>query len=293
MLYYLENEKVKAGISDLGAELKTLYGKNTGFEYIWAGHPDYWKNSATILFPICGRLYGGKYTYKNKEYEMKLHGIAQNQTFRICEHNSEKIVFEISETPETLKIYPFKFNFRVTYSLNGATVRTEYTVKNTGNPELPFSVGGHPGFNVPLEEGLDFTDHYLEFDKAEKRTRIDMSQTCFYIGKDVDYPLEDDKILRLNHSLFKNDAIFLSANNGSVTLKSDKSARWVKVSYSNITHIGFWQTYASDTPFICIEPWHGIPSYDGITDDFATKNEFIHLADGEKYNFAFDISVSE
>lgn len=293
MNYVLENEKIKAVFTAHGAELKSVYGKNSSYEYLWQGHPDYWKNSATVLFPICGRLFGGKYTYEGKEYEMVLHGFVKNSDFEVVEKTDDKIVFELRESPESIKIYPFKFLFRVTYSLFGATVRTAYYVKNTGNDDLPFSVGGHPGFNLPFEKNLDFTDHYMEFDKAEKRYRISMSDGCFYLGKDEYYPLENDKLLKLDHELFSRDAIFLSAKEGAVTLKSDKSEKWVRVSYSDMTHVGFWQSYGSDTPFVCIEPWHGIPSYEGKTDDFKNKNEFIHLADGQEYQTHFDITVSE
>ena len=293
MNYVLENEKIKAVFTAHGAELKSVYGRNSSYEYLWQGHPDYWKNSATVLFPICGRLFGGKYTYEGKEYEMVLHGFVKNSCFEVVEKTDDKIVFELRESPESIKIYPFKFLFRVTYSIFDATVRTAYYVKNTGNNDLPFSVGGHPGFNLPFEKNLDFTDHYMEFDKAEKRYRISMSDGCFYLGKDEYYPLENDKILKLDHELFSRDAIFLSAKEGAVTLKSDKSEKWVRVSYSDMTHIGFWQSYGSDTPFVCIEPWHGIPSYEGKTDDFKDKNEFIHLADGQEYQTHFDITVSE
>ena len=72
MIYTIENDKVCVKINDLGAEIKSIYGKNSNFEYIWHGSPDYWKRSAIVLFPICGRLFEGKYTYNGKEYEMSI-----------------------------------------------------------------------------------------------------------------------------------------------------------------------------------------------------------------------------
>lgn len=44
---------------------------------------------------------------------------------------------------------------------------------------------------------------------------------------------------------------------------------------------------------MCIEPWRGVPAYDNIVDDFATKAELSELAAGRKYDTFFDITVSE
>ncbi len=294
MNYVIENEKIKVEITDKGAELQSIYGKKSGYEYLWQGDVEgLWKNRATNLFPICGRLKDGKYTYQGKEYEMVLHGFIKLYTFNVIEQAKEKIVFEFTETEETLKMYPFKFSIKIIYTLDGASVRTEYLVENTGNADLPFSVGGHPGFKLPFEKDLEFSDHYIEFDKAKKRTKLDIAPSCLYAGTSSAFTMEDDKIIRLAHELFKDDAIFLSDDYGSATIKSEKSDKFVKLSFADATHVGLWQTLSDHTNFVCIEPWHGIPATDGIMDDFATKNEFIHLKDGEKYSFYYDISVSE
>ncbi len=295
MNYTIENQKISVTISDKGAELQSIYGKKSGFEYLWQANVEgQWKSRATNLFPVCGRLCQGKYTYEGKEYEMLHHGFIKLCVFDVIEQEKEKIVFQLKDSEETRKVYPFSFCLKMIFTLDGATLRQEFLVENTGNPDLPFSVGGHPGFALPLEEGLAFEEHYIEFEQAKKRTEIDMSDNnVLYLGTNTDYPLENDKILRLNHSLFKKDAIFLSDDNGSVFLKSSKSDKFVKLTFNNVTHVGIWQKYGEDTPFICIEPWHGIPAYEGKIDDFATKNEFIHIKDGEKFSFYYDITVSE
>ncbi len=294
MNYTIQNDKISVVISDKGAEIQSIFGKKSGHEYLWQANVEgLWKSRATVLFPICGRLFNGKYTYSGKEYEMPIHGFVKLFNFKVTEQTAEKIVFEFKNNEETLKMYPFKFIFKVIYTLDGATVRNEFYVENAGNPDLPFSIGGHPGFALPLENGLNFDDHYIEFEPAEKRSRIDMSKNCLYLGSSTDYPMENDNIIRLKHSLFADDAIFLSGKNGSATLKSDKSNKFVKLTFRDITHVGLWQTYDEKTNFVCIEPWHGIPAFEEKTDDFATKNEFIHLKDGENYTFSFDISVSE
>lgn len=293
MIYNLENEKLKVAVNDLGAELMSIYGKSTNFEYLWQGNPEYWKGRATVLFPICGRMTDGKYTYKGKEYEMIIHGFAKKSQFSVAEKTENKIVLTLTDSEESLKIYPFKFVFTVTYTLTGSCVRTEFTVKNTNDGDLRFSLGGHPGFNIPLDEDESFETHYLEFDTAKKRKRLVMSDTCYYTGEKEDFPLVDNKILPLKHSLFDNDAIFLDAETEKVTLKCKSGKRSVCVKFSDMTHLGFWHKPKTEAPYVCIEPWHGVPAYDGKVDDWGKKAELITLAKGKEYKNSFDIILGE
>ena len=78
-----------------------------------------------------------------------------------------------------------------------------------------------------------------------------------------------------------------------VSLKSTKNDRAITVNWGDMTHVGFWQKPHTDAPYVCIEPWHGVPAYDGKIDDFATKNEFIHLPAGEVYCNEFTVTVTE
>ncbi|MCQ2413472.1 MAG: aldose 1-epimerase family protein [Clostridia bacterium] len=293
MITTIENEFLTVAITDLGAELQSVKGKKTGFEYLWQGDEQYWKNRSTVLFPICGRLFEGKYTYGGKDYEMVIHGIAKLQTYTVIEKDATHAVFECKSNDETRKSYPFDFTFRMTYTLTGNTVREEFTVVNTGNEALPFSVGGHPGFNIPFVEGEKFEDYYLEFDHAAPAEKLLMSPTCFYTGKNAPFALEDGKILNLRHDLFADDAIFLSKMDNTVSLKSRKNDRKITVHFEDMNHVGFWQKPNTEAPYLCIEPWHGVPSFDGKVDDFATKNEMLHLPAGAKYSTWFDITVTE
>lgn len=293
MNYVIENDLIRVTVSDTGAEIVSVYGKTTRFEYLWQGNPEFWQGRAPLLFPICGRLTDGKYVYNGKEYSMIIHGFARKKTFALAEKSGDKAVFVLESDEETLAQYPFPFRLIVTYTVNGSTVRTAMKVENTGKSDLRFSLGGHPGFNLPLKEDAAFDEHYLEFSKAKECEKLVMSDTCFYTGKTQPFPLENGKILRLSHSLFDNDAIFLSGMDDAVTLKCEKGGRSVTVRFNNMTHLGFWHKPRSEAPYVCIEPWHGVPSFDKKIDDFNSKAELISLAPDRTYETFFDITVSE
>ncbi len=293
MIIVLENELLRIEASTLGAELQSIVGKKTGFEYLWQGDAQYWQNRATVLFPICGRLREGVYTYEGKTYEMCLHGFAKLMEFQVAEQSANSVLFELCANEETKKIYPFDFCFGVRYTLTEKTVCHEFIVKNTGNGDLPFSFGGHPGFNIPFVAGESFTDYYLEFGQERSEIRRRLSDGLFGTKETAPYQLRDGKFIDLQHSLFDNDAIFFEQTAKSVSLKSTKNDRAVTVDWEDLEAVGFWHKPLTEAPYVCIEPWHGIPTAIKGIDDFATKVGFIHLDAGKTYTTAMRISITE
>jgi len=290
MEYTLKNSKVTAVIAGMGAELRSLKSAD-GTEYLWQGDTKYWKDRAPNLFPIVGRLTQGKYTYKGKTYEMTIHGFARNSEFEVIETGNDRIVFVLNENAETFKCYPFKFRFTVTYTLTGDTLYTEYGVTNTGDSELIASAGGHPGFNVPFGGEGKFEDWYLEFEPKRDAKEIILSAACFITDDTKPFKLQDGR-LPLKHSLFDNDAIVLADMPETVTLKSDISKRAVKVGYPGMKYLGLWHKPKTDAPYICIEPWASLPSYDGVVCDFDTKRDMAKIKPNETYSVGYSIGIS-
>lgn len=290
-LYIIENEQIKVTISDQGAEMISLIGKKDNTEYLWQGDPTYWTGHAYNLFPICGRLTDGKYTYKGQTYEMNLHGFFRKSHVDMQSQAKETISFHMAASEDTMKIYPFHFDFTLTYTLVENTVVTTFDVKNEGKEDLIFAVGGHPGFNVPLGGEGKFEDYYLEFDEKAAPSQLVMSATCYPTGELTPFPLKDGKILPLRHDLFDNDAIFLTDACREITLKSDKTKKYVHLSFPDMKFVGFWHKPLCEAPYVCIEPWSSIPARDKVVDDFETKAEMFHLPAGECYTNSFSITV--
>ncbi len=291
MLYSIENEKIKVTVSDMGAEMTSLILKETGVEYLWQADPTYWGGHAYNLFPICGRLWEGKYTYKGNSYEMKLHGFARNSLYTLINKTENSLSFLLTDNEETLKQYPFHFELILTYSIDGNSVKTSFVVNNKDEKDLIFAVGGHPGFNVPLEAGEKFADYTMTFSEKCKPEVLCLSERCFYLGKNAPFELDNDISFNLTHSLFDNDAIFLTNVANEVTMQSKISKRYVKVSYPNMKYLGFWHTPLVEAPFVCIEPWTSYPAIDGNVDDFETKGEMLRLKPENTFEQSFTISI--
>ena len=290
MIYTIENDKLRVRISDAGAELQSIYGKTDGVEYLWQGDATYWDERSPVLFPICGRLTEGKYTYGGKTYEMPLHGFARHADYTADEVTPTSVTLAMVPTEEHAAAYPFPFRFRVRYTLTDSTLRWEFLVENTGEERLPFSFGAHPGFRVPQREGEAFSDYRIEFEAGARPKQVVISPTGHPTGEVLPYALTDGAIA-LTHEFFDGAGLFLSAMGEAVTLRSRCHGTSVRVSYEGMTHLGFWKPDHTDAPFVCIEPWHGLPTAQGVTDDFATKPYMLHLGAGESYAAYVDITV--
>ena len=72
----LKNDSLTVEIETFGAQLKSVI-KN-GENLIWDRNPEFWKESAPLLFPICGGLKDDKFTYQGREYSLLKHGFDRN-----------------------------------------------------------------------------------------------------------------------------------------------------------------------------------------------------------------------
>lgn len=291
MLRTIESDKIKVVIDEKGAQLASLKLQNDDTEYLWQGDPKYWADRAILLFPICGRLIEGRYTYEGKSYDMTIHGFIRRADMAVSAMTKDCLRLTFSFNEETLKEYPFRFLYEITFRAQGNTLHTQIEVTNLDQVPLPFAVGGHPGFNVPLEPGLSFEDYQLTFSEVKPVKKLILTDTCFMTPKKEAFPLEGGTTYRLHHSMFDNDAIFVTDMADAVTLKSEKGTRAVTVSYPNTPYLGFWHKPKSDAPYICIEPWHGLPSDDGVVDDLATKHDMVRLPAGMHWNCEFSITL--
>ena len=285
MIYTLQNDILTVQVSDIGAEIHSV--KREDCEYIWVGDPAFWSSHAPLLFPVCGRFFEAKYTHEGKTYEIPCHGFIRKAPLLLECVNDTSICFRVESTEETKKIYPFDFVLKIWHVLEGESITTRFEIENTGACVLAATVGGHPGFNVPLGGKGKFEDYYLEFGKPCTPNQIEISPRGLFTGKKTAYPLEEGNILPLSHKLFEIDGIFLSRMDSTVTLKSAKSARAVTLEYPDMPYLGIWHPSACEAPFACIEPWCGLPGYDGEMEDIITRHDMFHILPGKVQTVQF------
>lgn len=290
MTVTIDNGLLSLTVDTLGAQMRSL--KRNGTEYLWQGDPKYWDGQAPILFPFIARLTDNSYTYKGKRYPMTIHGFAASSEFALVEQREDQLVLELKSNEATLRQYPFDFTFRVIFTLKGDTLETAYLVENHSHETMPFGIGGHPGFKVPVSDNEKFQDYYLEFSQKCQPDRVGFTPQVYLSGQDERYPLEDGKRISLSHSLFDEDAIILKNMAREVCLRSKASSHSITVSFPQMPYLGFWHWPHTDAPYVCIEPWSSLPSRQDVVEEFTCKSDLVQLEAGKEYHNIWTITLS-
>ena len=299
MEYCLDNGVLSVRVSSLGGELQSV--KKDGREYLWQGDPAYWEGKAPNLFPYIARLTRGTCTVHGKAYQLPIHGFLPTtemtaeaqEAEREADSNAVRLVLRLDADERTLACYPFVFTLLIVYELEGDSLRITYEVTNGGKEEMYFGIGGHPGFQVPLEDGLSFGDYFLEFETAAEQmpVRVGFSPACFLNGKDEPYPLQGGSRIPLGHELFDDDAIVLSGTPKTVVLRSEKGSRGVRVRFPGMPYIGFWHAVKKPAPYVCIEPWSSLPSRQDVVEELSEQPGLIHLEGEGVYRNTWSIQI--
>ncbi|HVU96499.1 MAG TPA: aldose 1-epimerase family protein [Puia sp.] len=285
----IENQQLRLTIHPKGAELQSIFQKEFQTEYMWSGDPAFWGKHSPLLFPIVGTLKGNTYNYQGNAYSLPRHGFARDHEFAVETQSAESIGFLLKSDAATKKNYPFGFELRVIYRLNGSGFSTTYRVTNPATGPLYFSVGGHPAFKVPLAPGTEYTDYYLEFDQTENTPRWPISKDGL-----IDMPaqplLNNTRTLPLTKDLFAKDALVLKhpASSG-VALRSKKTERGLKMDYPGFPFLGIWAAPKAD--FVCLEPWCGIADAVDSSQELTEKEGIQRLESGETFGRSWTLTL--
>jgi galactose mutarotase-like enzyme len=278
-MFTIENDLLKVNINAKGAELQSIFHKTHRLEYMWSGDPAFWAKKSPILFPIVGTLKNDEYFYNDKSYKLGRHGFARDMEFEIENQSADSISFSLRSNETTWQHFPFQFELVIKYSIEKDKLTVRYIVKNISEGDMYFSIGGHPAFNVPLVEGTEYTDYYLEFNKDEILPRWPISSEGL-IEKIPEPFLQSGNILSLNKELFYKDAlVFKNPASSMIFLLSNKTNHGLHFNFSGFPYLGIWA--AKNADFVCIEPWCGIADSVHSDQQIINKEGINKLSAGE------------
>ncbi len=291
MTFTLRSGESTGIVRTLGGELVSFV--NNGTEYVWQGIEEHWNGQAPILFPVCCKAKDDKIAFNCIEYPMPKHGIARKREFEPVYISKDKVILEQRATEETLKMFPFYYSLKAEYYVNDAGFSVKFTVKNMDKNEMTFCIGGHPGFNVPLtEEDGAFEDYTLYFENAEGCT-VSLTKDG-YMDKSVPKVdrLNGTNELPLVYSDYDNDALIVeNLPVKSVKLLSRKSGKGFMFNFEGFNALGLWTPIKKNSPFICLEPWNGLPADVDETTDAKSKKYSITLAPGDEYTVGYSVEL--
>ena len=277
----ISNNMLTATINSKGAELNSLKTRNR--EYIWEGNPEFWGKHSPILFPIVGTLKDNSYTYYNQKFELSRHGFARDHEFKVIESSEDKVIFSLSSSSETLKVYPFEFELQVIYALEENQLKIQYKVINNSSSKLPFSIGGHPAFALPG----NFENYSLLFEKQETLESHEL-ENDLVSDKTRTFELED-KQFPLNYTAFENDAlIFKNMESKSIEILENQKPL-LRFSFQDFPNFGIWTKI--NAPFICLEPWLGYSDTSESNGNLFEKEGVVVLEENKIFKAGFTIEI--
>ncbi len=284
-------KECRAEIAFLGAQLESLQSPD-GREYLWQRDPKWWSGCAPVLFPMVGALRQGRTVIEGRIYEMPQHGLARRREFSLLSQAEDEAVFSLRADDATRQQYPYDFELQIAYRAEGASLTTEYRVFNRGETPMPYAIGGHPAFNIPLAEGERFEDYYVEFEREETA-----SCPAIVMGQGLIDPscmterLRGERIIPLTHQLFYGDAlVFEGLSSRTVTLKGGKAGHGLTMDISQFPMLGIWSA-ANDGPFVALEPWQGCATRTDEDDRFAGKRWMRLLPAGASERVAYTVTI--
>ena len=286
----LQNDWLRVEIRPKGAEINSIQDLKANIEHIWQGNPAVWPWHAPNLFPVVGGCLNNQLLIDGRTYPMERHGFARQSVFTELEATATRVVFSLRATDVLREKFPYVFDFRIIYELDGPQLTVTYRVINEGKDTMFFSVGAHPAFNVPFLSDETYEDYSIEFDKEEMLETHLLSANGLFSGETQPIPLQG-KALQLTPHLFDQDAlVFKNIQSRRVVLRSEKNNHTVAVTFRDFPYLGLWAKPGAS--FVCIEPWLGCADSEGQAVPIEQKELIQRLDAGSVFEASFTIEIS-
>lgn len=270
----IKNDNLAIKISTLGAEIQEVDNLKDHYQYVWTADAKYWGRHAPVLFPFIGRSNNNQYLLNGKAYSMKQHGFLRDQTFTIDSQKKDQVQLSWHSDEKTYRIYPYHFKATINYQLVNDQLKISYQIDNENDAAMYYSLGFHPGLNI----SSNLADYALQFTPtvSELKTLL-IDPAPFRSGKTAQIKLQNGK-LPLSYPMLDDGLIIYDVKNiRSVSLLSKKDSHSVKEDLSDFPYLAIWSPEKKHAPFVCVEPFKGLPDKYGQPGELTNKDGESHI----------------
>ncbi len=279
MIYGISNGILSANVSTLGGELVSL--RKDGKERLWQNDNGSWRGHAPILFPVSGDC---TMIVDGKQYPIKKHGFARKTEFYLVGMSKEEITLGFKSSEETKAVYPYDFEFHVTYRVKDSTLEIFYDVFNPTDAPIYAMCGCHESYALAEEVGK----YEVLFNKNEVFDSYIYDEPNAGLKREV-VKFGDGKYLAFPQKFLNTDClIFKDMNSTEVVLRKIGGKKIAKLKFEGFKNFLFWHPLGSK--MICMEPWHNLPDFvDEKNVEFPLKNGAQEIPPKSKKRFTHSI----
>ena len=293
--FLIENDKLKVKIRSIGAELRSIYGKENNVEYLWNADPAFWDRTSPVLFPFIGNLKNKRYRHEGIEYAMEQHGFARDMEFEVISQKKDEIWFSVCDTEETYAKYPFHFCLEIGYRLEEKDLKVMWKVKNTNDGDMHFSIGAHPAFCCPIHDGDKQTDYFLKFYDKDGEVMGSFVNKLLGQGGLTSLRTEirntPEGLLPITEDLFDIDTLILENHQTSrVALADSNKKEYVAVTF-DMPIMSIWSPTRKNAPFVCLEPWYGRCDFEGFDGELKDREYGNTIGAGRIFETEYKIEI--
>lgn len=287
--FTIENEYLKLTVTTWGAQVKSVVRKCDGVEHIWQAEESVWGYHAPILFPHCGRVAQNKILAKGQEFEAAPHGFARKMEHEFVDQTKDTIVLELCANEQTLAQFPYEFRLVSTFTLEADTVHHTLTVENLDEEPMPFGIGYHPAFAIPFDDKHTYQDYELRFNELESPMCLNTLPHGLLHGNLYLMPANIQTIPIDEYLFAKDSHCMVNLRSTRLGLYEKDTGRGVVCDISEFPYTLLWSK--PGTPrFVCIEPWHSLPSPEGGSIRWEEKEAAAILNPGEGWSTTLSTS---
>lgn len=283
MEFIIENDYLRATITESGAQIKSIIRKCDGVEHIWSGDPSLWKFQTPVMFPYAGKVKDGRIEVRGRVLEnAPQHGFARLKDHKMVEHAADHVTLELTDDEQTQSLFPYSFRLLSTFRLEGDCMLHTLTVENTDNESFSFGIGYHPGFAIPFDDKHVVEDYEFRFSHMESPLCLE-SPTGLINGRY--YSLGNNiRSIPITDGMFDNDShCMVNLRSKTLGVYEKGSGRGVECTIDNFPYCLIW-SQPGRPKFVCIEPWHSLPSHEEDSCDWEQKAAAARIAPGESWS---------
>jgi len=242
----IQKNNISVSIDSLGAKVLSINidGKNI----LFYDKNDIKHSGIPICMPFFGPLRDGILKVDDEEYKIGQHGFFRDSEFDMYNAGG-KIVAILKSSNETMKFWPFQFNFRATFEIVENGIKMNFVFKNKDTQPMTIAPGFHPYFAIKNRDELYITTKAKTGnDSLNSFTETKLEESgVFEIVEDKDdikklHIINSPNMQLINHQL--NNTVIIPGDDSEITLISD-----MKI-FNRMT---VWRP-KTKVDYICVEP---------------------------------------